>query len=256
MVLSAIISDIHGNMQALEAVVVDARREGAERFYCLGDIVGYGAQPVECLEIVREISSVTIQGNHEYAVLHGPAGFNRLASEAVFWTRRQLEAGSTGMTDGLDYIGGLGDRADLEQCTLVHGSPRHPRDEYLFREDTIEFLPQRQDFSSKLEGCFQLIDQPCFVGHTHVPGVIDDTWHWVAPAGCPDGYDTEGRACLVNVGSVGQPRDGNHGASYALFDGKTVQFRRVTYDVASAARRIFDEADLPDMLGQRLLEAW
>ena len=156
MVLSAIISDIHGNMQALEAVVVDARREGAERFYCLGDIIGYGAQPVECLEIVREISSATIQGNHEHAVLHGPAGFNRLASEAVHWTRRQLEDGCDRMTDGLDYIGGLGDRADLEQCTLVHGSPRHPRDEYLFREDTIEFLPQRQDFTTKLEGWSQL----------------------------------------------------------------------------------------------------
>ncbi len=256
MTLTAIISDIHSNMQALEAVVVDARREGAERFWCLGDIIGYGAQPIECLEIVREISSRTIKGNHEQAVLDGPFGFNPLASAAILWTRHCVEEGNGHMRDGMEYLGSLGERVDEDDATLVHGSPSHPLDEYLFREDTLEFLPQAHEERSKLTRSFELVDRPCFVGHTHVPGIIDGELHWVSPAGCRDGYDTMGKPCFVNVGSVGQPRDGVRDASYALWDGRVVRFRRVPYDVGAAAERIFAERDLPDMLGQRLLEAW
>jgi len=256
MTLTAIISDIHSNLPALEAVMIDARQKGAERFWCLGDIVGYGAEPLECIEIVREISSQTIRGNHEQAVLDGPLGFNPLASAAITWTAVQIERGKGHMSDGLEYLETLGERKDLDTATLVHGSPIHPLDEYLFREDTLEYLPQRMSERPKVARCLERIEQPCFVGHTHVPGVIDDELRWVSPLGCEDGYDTEGARCFVNVGSVGQPRDGDQRASYALWDGRVVHFRRVEYDVASAAARIFAEADLPDMLGQRLLEAW
>jgi len=256
MTLTAIISDIHSNTQALTSVLDDARQQGAERFWCLGDIIGYGAQPIECLEMVREISSQTIRGNHEQAVLDGPFGFNPLASAAITWTAAQIERGSELMGDGFEYLKSLGEREDLETATLVHGSPSHPLDEYLFREDTLEYLPQRMEERPKIARCLERIEQPCFVGHTHVPGVIDEGLRWTSPLGCEAGYDTNGARCFVNVGSVGQPRDGDRRASYALWDGRVVYFRRVEYDVASAAELIFSEAGLPDMLGHRLLEAW
>ncbi len=256
MTLTAIISDIHSNMHALGAVVDDARARGAGQFWCLGDIVGYGAQPMECLEVVRELSSHTLKGNHEQAVLEGPFGFNPLASAAIMWTRSRVETGSESMRDGMPFLEELAERKDLDSATLVHGSPSHPLDEYLFREDTLEFLPQRMEERPKLARCFERIERPCFVGHTHVPGVIDQELRWISPAGCADGYDTEGKSCFINVGSVGQPRDGDRRASYALWDGRHAHFRRVEYDFAAAAELIFREADLPDMLGQRLIEAW
>ena len=256
MSLTAIVSDIHGNLPALRASLDDARAQGAERFWCLGDVVGYGARPLECLALIRELCSAVIKGNHEQAVIEGPLGFNPLASAAINWTRLALERGGSAHGDALAYISALGVRVDGEQAVLVHGSPSHPLDEYLFREDSVDHLPRGQDFSPKLSRCFQLVDRPCFVGHTHVPGVIDEEMRWTEPADCDGRYDTRGRPCLVNVGSVGQPRDGDRRASYALFDGRTVLYRRVEYDVSAAAQAIFDEPELPDMLGQRLLEAW
>ena len=108
----------------------------------------------------------------------------------------------------------------------------------------------------KIARCLERVEQPCFVGHTHVPGVIDEESRWTSPLGCEAGYDTKGARCFVNVGSVGQPRDGDRRASYALWDGRVVNFRRVEYDVAAAAELIFAAEGLPDMLGHRLLEAW
>jgi len=256
MTLTALLSDIHANWPALEEVVADARRAGAERFLCLGDIVGYGAQPLECLELVRELSPVVLMGNHEEAIIEGPYGFNPLASAAIHWTRRTLEAASARMPDVLSWIASLPVRVDLQEALLVHGSPSHPTEEYLFREDTLDYLPRQQDYSPKLTRCFRGLDRPCFVGHTHVPGVIDHALKWIAPTDCGEVYDTDGAPCFINVGSVGQPRDGDLRASYALFDGRQVRFRRVPYDVHRAAQRIFAERDLPDVLGQRLLEGW
>lgn len=253
MALTAIISDIHGNLPALVAVVADAKRAGVTRFWCLGDIVGYGAQPLECIDIVRELSEAVIRGNHEQAVIERPYGFNPLASAAIFWTQAQL---ANGHAESLEYLRSLGEQVLTEHAVLYHGSPSFPLDEYLFREDTLDYLPRSRDFSPKLTRCFNRIDRPCFVGHTHVPGVIDSQFSWVDPVEAGGRYDTEGKPCIVNVGSVGQPRDGDRRASYGLFDGTTVTFRRVDYDVEAAAEAIFAEDALPDMLGQRLLEAW
>lgn len=250
--LTAVLSDIHGNLPALDAVLADAREQGAERYWCLGDVVGYGAQPAECLDIIRELAARMIKGNHEEAVLRGPLGFNPLASQAIRWTRDALED----HRDSIAYLESLGVRVDEDHAVLVHGSPAQPIDEYLFREDTLDHLPRDRDFSPKLARCFQLIDRPCFVGHTHVPGVIDEGLTWVEPSDVGGRFDTHGRPCIANVGSTGQPRDGDLRASYALFDGRSVTFRRVHYDVKEAAARIFAAEGLPDRLGQRLLEGW
>jgi len=252
---TAIISDIHANIQALEAVLADADAAGAERFWCLGDVVGYGARPLECLEIVRErCGSQIIKGNHEQAVITGPEGFNPLASQAITWTRDSL--GGDERPEAIRLLDELPEHLLFDDATLYHGSPSHPLDEYLFREDALNHLPQDRDYSDKLSRCFREIDRPCFVGHTHVPGVIDPDMLWVDVSDCGGRYDTGGRPCIVNVGSVGQPRDGDRRASYALFDGRVVTFRRVSYDVEAAARQIFAADGLPDLLGQRLLEAW
>ncbi len=252
MSLTAIISDIHGNLPALEAVLADARERGAERFWCLGDIVGYGANPTECLTILRELCQHIIRGNHEQAVLDGPYGFNPLAAAAIRWTRAEVLK----VEDQLPFISELPERVDTDHAVLVHGSPSQPLDEYLFREDTLDHLPRNRDYSPKLARSFRHIDRPCFVGHTHIPGVIDGEFRWTAPAECDNEYDTRGLACIVNVGSVGQPRDGDTRASYALFDGQVVTFRRIIYDVESAALAILNTRDLPDPLGRRLIEGW
>lgn len=255
MTVTAIVSDIHANLPALAAVLDDAQRTGAERLWCLGDIVGYGAHPRQCVELLREHSAHIIKGNHEQATIDGPLGFNPLAAAAIRWTRNQFldEAGEPDET--LLFLTELPHRIDDPDAVLVHGSPSQPLDEYLFQQDTLDATDAR-DYAPKLVRSFQLIDRPCFVGHTHVPGVIDERFAWTAPSDCADGYDTDRRPCIVNVGSVGQPRDGDTRASYALFDGTTVTFRRVEYDVETAANAIFENEELPDLLGQRLLEGW
>lgn len=255
MPLTAIISDIHANELALEAVLEDAEAHGVERIWCLGDIVGYGSDPVACLAQVKEIAQHVIKGNHEQAVLVGPIGFNPLASQAITWTRRQLEAVDD-FAEGLGYLERLGHRIDEEEAVLVHGSPSQPLDEYLFREDTIDHMPRGLDFSPKLARSFQLIDRPCFVGHTHVPGAIGADMTWTSPHDVGGTYETRGEPCIINVGSVGQPRDGDTRAAYAWFDGRTVTWRRVEYDHEASARKILAEDGLPDMLGQRLMEGW
>ncbi len=251
----ALISDIHGNREALTACLADAEAQGASGVWCLGDIIGYGARPLECLALVRARAEHVIRGNHEQAVLDGAFGFNPLAAAAVDWTRAQL-ASAHHDGDPLAWVRKLPERIDTEIAVLVHGSPAQPVDEYLFPEDALDHLPRRQDYSPKLARSFRLIDRPCFVGHTHVPGVIDDEMRWISPHDCGGEHDTRGRACIVNVGSVGQPRDGDLRASYALFDGRTVRFRRVAYDVQVTAAEIRSVPQLPDLLAQRLLEGW
>jgi diadenosine tetraphosphatase ApaH/serine/threonine PP2A family protein phosphatase len=255
MTVIAIVSDIHGNREALAACLADARDQGAERTWCLGDIVGYGARPVECFAMLRELDATMIRGNHEQAVLDGPYGFNPLAAAAIAWTRQQvMDAGEHGELLGI--LDELPERVDTDTAILVHGSPAQPVDEYLFPEDALDHLPHGRDFSPKLARSFKLIDKPCFVGHTHIPGVITPDMTWVSPDDCDGRYDTAGLACIVNVGSVGQPRDGDIRASYVLFDGKVVTFRRIHYDVDVTVREIQEQEMLPDLLAQRLLEGW
>ncbi|MGQ0551786.1 MAG: metallophosphoesterase family protein [Planctomycetota bacterium] len=248
--LVAIVSDIHGNRQALAACLSDAHEQGATAVWCLGDVVGYGARPGECLARLHEESALLIRGNHEQAVLSGPYGFNPVAAAAIDWTAAQLDAAA------LAALRALPERIDTATAVLVHGSPAQPLDEYLFPEDALDHLPRSRDYSPKLARSFRLIDRPCFVGHTHVPGVIGADLRWVEPTAQQGVYDTARRPCLINVGSVGQPRDGDRRASYALFDGERVRFRRIAYDWQAAADDIRATRALPEILAQRLAEAW
>lgn len=249
----AILSDVHGNLQALQACLADADAQGAVQLWCLGDVLGYGARPLECLDLLRARGAVLLRGNHEQAVLDGPFGFNPVAAAAIRWTRAAVDARGG---DLLPFLRALPERVDAPGATLVHGSPAQPLDEYVFADDALDHLPQGQDYAPKLARSFRLIDRPCFIGHTHVPGVIRGDLTWGSPSDLGGGFDTGGGRCLVNVGSAGQPRDGDTRTGYALLEGERVTWRRLAYDVEAAARDILATRALPPVLAQRLLEGW
>jgi predicted phosphodiesterase len=250
----AIISDIHGNLEALQAVLEDIDRQMVDEIICLGDVVGYGPNPCECVRIVRDRCSIVILGNHDQGALFDPEGFNSGAERAIRWTRRQIELHDRlprNSSDQLyDFLGELPRTHTSGQLLFVHGSARRPLDEYVFPEDIYNPL--------KLEHIFELVPRYCFQGHTHIPGVFTTSPEFIAP-GVP-ASDTEvmielpeGKA-MVNVGSVGQPRDEDPRSSYVLVeDDRRVRFRRIPYPLETTRRKIHAIADLDNFLGDRLL---
>ena len=253
----AVISDIHSNLEALEAVLADIDRRGADRIVCLGDVVGYGPNPRECLDRVRERATVALMGNHDWAVLYEPKQFNAVAEGAAFWTRRQLETEPDAALRGArwEFLATLEIKQTLQEdgagsgdLTFVHGSPRRPVNEYIFPDDVY-------GSAQKVQGLFDRFGQLCFVGHTHVPGVFVDTPDFYSPEELDDVYPIDAlHQALINVGSVGQPRDRDPRASYVLVEGPTVRFVRVEYDVEAVARKVHDIQDLDDSVGLRLAE--
>lgn len=264
----AIISDIHGNLEALQAVSSDIDRLDVDAVICLGDSIGYGPNPAECLDWVRE-HCFSLLGNAEEAAIFSPYTGGEANSPMMAWTRAQLGLPEQLPTDQLpagrlttgespqnhvtapDPIRGNGDlgndaastrggpdvglerRLFLEtlprvgwrgEALLVHASPRNPLHEYL--------LPSCVDAVSAFETLFQLIPRWAFVGHTHVAGVFTDQRRFLPAASCPS-FDLAGRKALVNVGSVGQPRDGDPRACYAIWQHDRVDFRRLDYNVAA-----------------------
>jgi diadenosine tetraphosphatase ApaH/serine/threonine PP2A family protein phosphatase len=234
----AILSDVHGNLEALRAVLADAapRTDGV---LCLGDTVGYGADPAACLELVGEGATAVVAGNHE----HGVAGlldigwFNRWARAAAEWTREQLN------DDHRAWLAALPLAREIEDATLVHASPAQP--------DEWDYLVTAQDGWAAFP---HFTTRWCFVGHSHVPAA------WSLGSSGPEHEDRldvlraeAGRRYIVNVGSVGQPRDGDPRAAYALWDAAAgrVELRRVAYDVDAARRKIV-AAGLPRFLADRL----
>ncbi len=253
--LRAIISDIHSNFEALTAVLADARSQGANEFFCLGDVVGYGPNPRECLAEVMNFNMV-LQGNHDHGALLEPEGFNPSAERAIFWTRDQIEPGPSERPERLAPWRYLQDRKPFfeqheEGILYVHGSARNPLNEYVFPEDIYN--------NRKMEQIFARVNRICFQGHTHVPGVFIE----LAPGGPYDfrspeelgySYAIDERKILVNVGSVGQPRDSNPHSCYALLNGSTVTYRRVPYDAEAVRQKIYRIPELENFLGDRLLK--
>ncbi len=245
----ALISDIHSNLEALQAVLVDIRAQGVTEIFCLGDIVGYGPNPRECLDLIMKHCEVCILGNHDQGALFDPEGFNTGAERAIFWTRVQLEnaKGSTAENAARwDYLGELPRNVRRDGCLYVHGSARNPLNEYVFPEDVYN---QR-----KMEKIFKLIESSCFQGHTHVPGVFTDQMRFLSPEDINNQYVQGDEKIMVNVGSVGQPRDGDPRSCYVIQEDARVDFRRVDYDSEITAQKIYDTPDLNDFLGDRIKE--
>lgn len=247
----AIISDIHSNLEALEAVLADIDRRSVERIICLGDVVGYGANPRECIDRIMDRAEICICGNHDQAVFYEPYSFNLGAERAAYWTRQQLEdEPDKALRDRRwEFIGNLPVSYRGEGILCVHGSPRKPINEYLFPDDVYSN-------PNKLLDNFRRLDEPtCFVGHTHVPGVLLDDPYFDPPDELAEPYKFElGEQAIINIGSVGQPRDRDPRASYVILNSETVEFVRAEYDVEKTIGKIKAIPEIDDFLGERLRE--
>lgn len=244
----AILSDIHANLEALSAVLADARQEGAEQIICLGDLIGYGPNPRECIDLVMQFD-ICILGNHDLGALFDPEGFSSGAERAIFWTRGQLENGSADPTAArrrLDFLAELPRNHREDSLVFVHGSARNPLNEYIFPEDVYN--------TRKIEKIFGVVERVCFQGHTHVPGVFTVQKQFLAPDEIGGKYVLGPDKCMINVGSVGQPRDGNPQACYVLLDENVVHFRRVAYPLEQTIEKIYAIEELDNFLGDRLRE--
>ncbi len=244
----ALISDIHGNLEALTAVLADVKSEGASEIYCLGDIIGYGPNPRECIDEVMQLDFCLL-GNHDQGALFDPEGFNSGAERAIFWTRDQLEDPRGKREQNAarwDFLGELPRNRREDGRLFVHGSARNPLNEYVFPEDIYN---QR-----KMEKIFGLIERNCFQGHTHVPGVFTEGLRFFAPDEIDYQYQLSEEKTMINVGSVGQPRDGDSRACYVILEGDLVRFRRVEYEFEKTIQKIYDIPELDNFLGDRLRE--
>ncbi|MFZ5833216.1 MAG: metallophosphoesterase family protein [Planctomycetota bacterium] len=242
----ALISDIHSNIEALDAVLADIRQQGINEVYCLGDLVGYGPNPREVIDRVMQCQ-VCLLGNHDQGALFDPEGFNSGAERAIFWTREQLENGGGTAEERhrrWDFLGVLPRNHQEDGLLFVHGSARNPLNEYVFPEDIYN--------RRKLEKIFALIPKYAFQGHTHVPGVFTEDFTFLSPEEINNEYRLGEQKIMVNVGSVGQPRDGDPRPCYAVLEDGVVRFRRVDYPVEETIRKIYDVPDLDNFLGDRL----
>jgi len=242
----ALISDIHSNLESLEAVLADIREQGITQIYCLGDIVGYGPNPCQCIDRIMKCE-VCLLGNHDQGALFDPEGFNTGAERAIFWTREQLENPKGDPSESArrwDFLGELPRNRKENGLLFVHGSARNPLNEYVFPEDIYN---QR-----KMEKIFSLIERTCFQGHTHVPGVFTESLRFHSPEEISNEYKLGDEKVMINVGSVGQPRDGDWRPCYVVMEDNVVRFRRIEYDKDTTIQKIYDIPDLDNFLGDRL----
>ena len=236
--LLAVLGDIHANLDALEAVLADCREQGVTDYLCTGDVVGYNARPHECLEIVRGLGCPVVMGNHDHYVssCQNLEDFNPHAAAVIEWTRKQLSQDEMGFLSGLPFV------VTRMGITLVHATMDDPASfGYVF-----DHLQAEAHFSHQ-------VTPLCFHGHTHCPMIYEKQIGAVYRIDAQDFRLPVGRKYFVNVGSVGQPRDGDPRAAYVLYDpqGRTIRFRRVEYDVAAAQAKV-REAGLPERLAERL----
>jgi len=227
----AIISDIHSNLEALTKALTIIDERKVDEIICLGDIVGYGANPNECVNLVRSRCAAAVLGNHDAAALDTSQAhdFNAIARRAVLWTSDEL------IPENKEYLSGLPMTTVRENIRFVHASPHLP--------DAWDYIIDADDASRAVRF---LQERICFIGHTHVPGIFNGRGR--AKAVLQD------EQYLVNVGSVGQPRDGNPMLSFGIFDSIawTFELVRSDYDIQTAAEKIY-AARLPEELGNRLM---
>ncbi len=236
----AVVSDIHSNLHALEAVLEEIDRTGPDEIWCLGDVVGYGAKPDECCRIVEERTALCLAGNHDLGVLGDVdiADFSPDAAAAALWTRGVLGE------DARDFLEGLESSGEAEGVELFHASPRDPVWEYVLTDQAAE------------AALALTTARVVLVGHSHVPlAVTLDETGGLAGGHAPAGTEIElgGARWLLNPGSVGQPRDGDARAALLLLDldARRASFRRTEYAIAETQAEI-RQAGLPEQLAERL----
>ena len=246
-------SDIHANYEALQAVLADIEQRGIDTIYCLGDVIGYGPNPRECIELCRKVS-FSLLGNHEEAVLFHAEDFNAKARRAVDWTREQLNSDEHDKESNYalwDFLGEMKRKKTKGRYFFVHGSPRQPTREYV--------LPKDADDTDKMNDIFDGFEEVCFVGHTHIPGVFSrkgDQYEFRYAVQLDNEYPlpTDGNKVLINVGSAGQPRDNDNRACYVTIEDDVVRYHRLEYDFQTTMKKIQAVEDLADYLAQRLEE--
>lgn len=240
-----IVADIHSNLEAFTAVLKDIEgKGGVDQVWCLGDIVGYGPEPHACLELLRQHDHVCIAGNHDWAAIYriDTSEFNPDAAAAALWTAGQLS------DEDVSYLESLPLTLETEGFTLAHGSPKEQIWEYL-----LSPLSAQASFD-------QFPFKYCLVGHSHIPLVFEET----RPGECVLGeLPTDGQLVLgehrliINPGGVGQPRDNDPRASYAILDSERQKLYhfRISYDVATTQQKML-KLGLPPRLAERLSRGW
>jgi diadenosine tetraphosphatase ApaH/serine/threonine PP2A family protein phosphatase len=244
----AIVSDIHANLEAFTAVLAEIERRGIQQIVCLGDIVGYGPNPMECLDLVRGRCRASLMGNHDFAVFYEPFNFNSGAEQACYWTRQCFENDPdvSRRAARWNFLGSLPVRIKTAEFVAVHASPRRPINEYIFPDD-IYTNP------GKFVSIFERFEKLCFCGHTHVPGVFLEGPDFYSPDELDYKFTLANEKAIINVGSVGQPRDADPRSCYVIYDGASVEWRRVAYDVEKTRKQILAIPQLGQHLGDRLL---
>jgi diadenosine tetraphosphatase ApaH/serine/threonine PP2A family protein phosphatase len=237
----AILSDIHANLEAFRAVLARIAELDADRIVCLGDVVGYNADPNECVDLVRSEGIACIMGNHDAAAcgIEEPDNFNPTARAAVLWTREVLTA------ENREFLQGLPRHLQINDMVLCHGSINET-DQYLFEDSDI-----RANFS--VMETLPIRPQVCFYGHTHMKAAYSLSGGALSRVVSDKIILAGGIRYLINPGGVGQPRDGDPQAPFLVYDTaeRTIVFLRVEYDVAACQRKIL-RAGLPARLAERL----
>ena len=238
LVVHAIVSDIHGNYEALETVLADIAKHRPSSMVCLGDFVGYGASPNECIDRLRPMIEHAVAGNHDLAACGRLklTYFNHNAALAATWTETTLRP------ENLEYLRALPFSVKWRETLLVHASPAQPED-WHYVLSPVEAEEEMAAYEEPV----------CFIGHSHYPGAFDRQGGHMRYTRAAEVRVEPGHRYLVNVGSVGQPRDGDPRAAYLLWDDETRILRhvRLEYDIAGAMKRIID-AGLPRFLAERL----
>ncbi len=252
----AVISDVHANAEALKVVLAEIKSREITRIISLGDIIGYGPDPLECVDLVRTHCEWSLMGNHDFSVLYEPTNFNPGAEQAAYWTRQQFdnEPDEQKRRERYEFLGQLrvrvADKVPGTEIPLlaVHGSPRRPINEYIFPDDCLSA-------PDKVTTIFERVAKLCVVGHTHVPGVFTDEPDFYPPRELTEQtYRFSDEKAIVNVGSVGQPRDLDPRACFVVMHEDRLEFVRKEYDIAETARKIKAIGPLSDWLADRLFE--
>ena len=235
---TGIVSDIHGNLEAFTIALEYFKENNIEKIVCLGDIVGYGPNPEECVNLVRKHCNVSIMGNHDYAAI-GLANieyFNEYAKLSTFWTQEKLSDKSK------EYLRSLPFTHEQDQLLFVHSSPKNPSSwDYVLSGE--EANKQFKHFDSNI----------CFIGHSHVPIIFSESTYFRKT----DFLFTNGEKFIVNIGSLGQPRDGDPRSCFVVYDEdkNKIEYVRLDYDIQKTYNKI-TKAGLPLFLAERLLKGF